>query len=83
VLLPGIENSGHEKHSLRLEEPNIKKDAVMLPPKVMETIHSIIFSESQQGRKFEEVGTHHFRQHGAHQQAVRFCSLVPQAQEKL
>ncbi|WP_136515935.1 ATP-binding protein [Geomonas edaphica] len=34
-----------------LEEPNIRKDSVMLPPKVMEAIQSIIFSESQQGQE--------------------------------
>jgi hypothetical protein len=33
------------------EEPGIKHDAVMLPPKVLESIRTIIFSESSEGKK--------------------------------
>jgi SpoVK/Ycf46/Vps4 family AAA+-type ATPase len=36
------------------EEPVIKPDAVMLPPKVMEAIRSVIFSESQQGKNIRK-----------------------------
>ena len=36
------------------EEPVLKPDAVMLPPKVMEAIRSIIFSESKHGREIRK-----------------------------